>query len=588
MKNTSHLRLVSFLISMLLILGSCRQGNKVEAPSPQDFESFSHRFVEALWQQFPDWASAVGYHATDHLLTIPDASNRAADIAFCNQYLDSLKHFEIPGMDVHSATDIKLIRNKLKAIIWETDTLREWEWNPSVYNPGSSFGYMLGGTYAPLDERLMAIYQKIIHLPAYYAAAIDNINNPVEEYTTMAIERTKGFAQTLSGKLSDSISISGLDEETKHNFTERISKAISAIEAFVSHLENDILPGLNDMGRDFRLGAELYKSKFNYNLQARYTPDEIYDIAIYERDETYTEMLVLTKRLWEKYFGEKPSSINLQSVDLMIEKIAESHTHRDSFQYAIEAQLNELTTFIEANDLLTLDADKPLVVREMPAYSRGISAVNISAPGPYDANEATYYNVNKLDGFSTEEAESFLMEYNDYMLQILNIHEAIPGHYTQLVYSNKTPSLIKSIFHNGTMVEGWACFAERMMLEAGYGDHAPELWLMYYKWYLRIISNTLLDIGVHTKNMSREDAIDLLVNGAFQETAEAEGKWVRVTRSSVQLCSYFTGLTEILDLRAETKSRQGDAFSVKNFNETFLGYGSIPVKYIRELMNQME
>jgi uncharacterized protein (DUF885 family) len=198
--------------------------------------------------------------------------------------------------------------------------------------------------------------------------------------------------------------------------------------------------------------------------------------------------------------------------------------------------------------------------------------------------------VGSFAGWSKERIESYLREYNHYILQILNIHEAIPGHYTQLVYSNQSPSIIKSIFGNGTMIEGWAVYTERMMLENGYGaekgatEASPEMWLMYYKWNLRSTCNTILDYGVHVNNLSKEDAINLLVNEAFQQQAEAEGKWKRVSVTQVQLCSYFTGYTEIYDFREELKKKQGDQFKLKQFHETFLSYGSAPVKYIRELM----
>jgi uncharacterized protein (DUF885 family) len=167
---------------------------------------------------------------------------------------------------------------------------------------------------------------------------------------------------------------------------------------------------------------------------------------------------------------------------------------------------------------------------------------------------------------------------------VLNIHEAIPGHYAQLVYSNESPSIIKSILGNGAMIEGWAVYTELMMLENGYGNNEPELWLMYYKWNLRTVCNTILDISVHTRDMSKEDALHLLINEAFQQEAEAKGKWKRVSVSSVQLCSYFTGFTEIYELRELLKERMGDKFDLKTFHEKFLSYGSAPVKHIKTMM----
>ncbi|HRH64474.1 MAG TPA: DUF885 domain-containing protein, partial [Bacteroidia bacterium] len=238
---------------------------------------------------------------------------------------------------------------------------------------------------------------------------------------------------------------------------------------------------------------------------------------------------------------------------------------------------------IKKKELIYIDPSKPLVVRKEPAYMQGVAGVSISAPGPYDKNGNTYYNVGSMASYTKEAAESYLREYNRYILQILNIHEAIPGHYTQLIYSNQSPSLIKSLFGNNAMIEGWAVYTERMMMENGYDD-SPEMWLMYYKWHLRSVCNTILDISVHTKEMKKEDALNFLVNEAFQQQAEAENKWRRVSVTQVQLCCYFTGYSEIYDFREELKSKQKEAFKLKEFHEKFLSYGSAPVKNIRSLM----
>jgi uncharacterized protein (DUF885 family) len=208
----------------------------------------------------------------------------------------------------------------------------------------------------------------------------------------------------------------------------------------------------------------------------------------------------------------------------------------------------------------------------------------VSAPGPLNPTATTYYNVTPLDNFTPEEAESLLREYNDWTLQILNIHEAIPGHYTQLVHANKSGSLVKSVFANGSMIEGWAVFGEKLMLDAGYGNGTPEIWLSWMKWNLRSVVNTILDYEIQTQGLQRDAALRMMTREAFQQDAEATEKWVRATLSQVQLASYFNGYVEITELRDEMRARQGSAFTVKGFNNRFLSYGNAPVRLIRELM----
>ena len=82
--------------------------------------------------------------------------------------------------------------------------------------------------------------------------------------------------------------------------------------------------------------------------------------------------------------------------------------------------------------------------------------------------------------------------------------------------------------------------------------------------------------------MTKEQALNLLINEAFQQQAEADGKWKRVSLTQVQLCSYFAGYTEIYEFRESLKKEDKD-FDLKKFHEKFLSYGSAPVKYIKEL-----
>ena len=127
-------------------------------------------------------------------------------------------------------------------------------------------------------------------------------------------------------------------------------------------------------------------------------------------------------------------------------------------------------------------------------------------------------------------------------------------------------------------------YGERMMLESGYGGNTPEMWLMYSKWNLRVVSNTILDYSVHVLGMNEAQAMDLLVRQAFQTRSEASEKWRRVQLSSVQLTSYFSGYSDIMELRERRRQALGPRFVLKEFHEQFLSHGSAPVKMIGELM----
>jgi len=424
------------------------------------------------------------------------------------------------------------------------------------------------------------------NVPAYYESAKATIANPTLEHTELAITQNRGGVYVFDQMIRDSINAANMGEHERQMMMVQLDTTIAAINNYVNWLENDLAPSLDsNSARTFRLGKDLYYDKVEFDLAAASGADDIYQKAIQHKKMLHKKMYEITATLWPDYFDGDAPPDTLVAIRNMIDTLSYKHVHRDSFIAAIEQQLPELVRFVINNELMYLDPSKPLVVRETPLFMRGTGAgASVSAPGPYDSYANTYYNVTPLDRYSDEEAESYLREYNYYILQILNIHEAIPGHYTQLVYSNTSPSLIKSVFGNGTMIEGWAVYTERMMLESGYGEDDPAMWLMYYKWNLRTVCNTILDYGVHVLGMTEQEAKDLLINEAFQQDAEASGKWRRVKLTSVQLYSYFTGYTEIYDLRDEMKEQLGSDFNLKEFHEKFLSYGSAPVKYIRELM----
>jgi uncharacterized protein (DUF885 family) len=575
---------VSFFAITLLF--SCNKSSKSNEDKALDkkFDTYKDGFVTALWKISPEWASSVGYHKLDSVLVVPDDKQDKIELDFANAQLDSLKKFDIENLSDNNKTDFHLIKNQLESTIFDIKELKSGEWDPSSYNVCGSFAEILNGSYDTPEIRLRAFSAKMNNIPAFYEAAKKNIKNPTVEHTELAIGQNLGGSSVFEGELTDALAKSKLSDTEKKEMLAKAKVSVKAIADYANWLKN--LP--NKTPRSFRLGAALYAKKFNFDIQSGYSADEIFKIAVDHKKELHDKMFVLADKLWTKYKGDAPKpSDKLDLIQQVIDKISLQHTTPEKFQSEIEKQIPELAAYVKAKDLLYIDPSKPLVVRKEPAYMAGVAGASISSPGPYDKNANTYYNVGSMSGWTPENAESYLREYNDYILQILNIHEAIPGHYAQLVYSNQSPSIIKSILGNGAMVEGWAVYAERMMLESGY-KNSDEMWLMYYKWNLRATCNTILDISVHTKNMSKDDALKLLTKEAFQQQAEADGKWKRVTLSQVQLCSYFTGYTEIYNLREELKKQQGTKFNLKEFHEKFLSYGSSPVKYIKELMLSKE
>ncbi|WP_299266141.1 DUF885 domain-containing protein [uncultured Psychrosphaera sp.] len=550
------------------------------------FSQFSESFIEQFWQLNPGYGVYVGFYKYDDVLPIPNAETKQRDLAFYQQQLAMLNAINPELLSPSNASDFYILKNQLESGIWSSNELKSGQWNPSNYNVAGVFGVILNTDYKPLNERLQTIIKRMENIPAYYKAAQQNLINPTLTHTQLALQQSAGTAGLFKTSIAEKVKSSSLSAQDKELFAQRLAETNKAINGYITWLEAKAVElEQSTTAKDFRIGKDLYKQKFKLDIFSGYTADELFAKAVSEKKRVHQEMIKIADKLWPKYFDgiEKPQD-KLVMIKKVIDHISVKHVKRDDFVSSIREQIPELEAFVLKHDLITMDKDKPLVVRETPEYQRGFAGASINAPGPYDAEANTYYNVTPLDNFNDEQAESYLREYNHWLLQVLNIHEAVPGHYTQLVHSNKSKSLVKSIFGNGAMIEGWAVYTERMMLEEGYGDNEPELWLMYYKWNLRVIMNAILDYSIQVNGLTEAEALDMMINQAFQEKSEATGKWRRATLSQVQLTSYFTGYSEIYQLREELKQATGDKFNLKEFHDQFLSYGSAPVPIIKKLM----
>lgn len=560
------------------------------------FDNFKEKFLSRYWQLHPSSAVYSGYYLHDDQLEIPNGDLRALRRSFFVRELQALKQFDATELSLNNASDVSIIDGRLRADIWYIDQFRRYEWDPSIYNVAGAFGVILNTDYKPLSERLNTVLARLDNVPAYYIAAKDNIKTPTLEHLGLAIQQSKGALSMFELSIPTKIADAGLSPEKAAEFEPKLALSVVAIKGYLAWMESlqaelaktSDQPTEGELAvvpRDFRIGAELYEKKFAHDIVSDYSAKELYDLAVAAKKTLHQEMASITRELWSKYFQEQEMpQDDLMAIKMMIDHLSVRHIERDKFVDEIRRQMPIIQQFMNDNQLLDSDPTRPLVVRLTPEYQRGFAGASVNAPGPYDATANTYYNVSPLDNFTDEQAESYLREYNHWILQILNIHEATPGHYTQLMHANKSPSKIKSIFANGAMIEGWAVYSERMMLEAGYGDNEPEMWLMYSKWNLRVVVNTILDYSVHVLGMTSEQGIDMLMNEAFQERAEAEGKWRRATVSQVQLTSYFTGYSEIYALREELKQEMGESFDLREFHNNFLSYGNAPVPLIRNLM----
>ena len=359
------------------------------------------------------------------------------------------------------------------------------------------------------------------------------------------------------------------------------------MDAQQTWLDQTLVPNAHG---DFRLGAEKYDQKLRFSLSSNLSRTEIKQRAQAEITRVRGVMYGIARQLLQAKpnapaLPETPTDAQQQAAIEAALALAYAHRPaRDGVVDAAKTALQSATDFVRQHDLVTLP-DAPVDVILMPEFQRGVAVAYCDSPGPLDRNLKTFFAISPIpDDWTQAQTDSFLREYNDSMIQLLAIHEGMPGHYLEGWHSAKYPSVLRGVLRSGLFAEGWAVYTERMMQEQGYLDNDPLFHLVQLKFYLRTVANAILDQGVHVDGWSREQAMQLMTHDTFQQESEAAGKWTRAQLTSAQLPTYFVGAQEQLDLREAVRARQGTAFNLKAYHDQVLSYGAPPVRYVRELM----
>ena len=582
----------AFLILLLISLISCNPQKQNDTKNTDEkidlkFSEFETAFLDSYWQQYPSGSINSGYGKYYDKLVIPDSATTLVNIAFSNQWIDSLNKFDYNQLSDNNKISFNILKNQLQSDIWYTTVFKQYEWDASIYNISSSCDYIINQPYAQLDERLKILTKYLENSDKYYKAAFNNLKRPTKEHVEMSIMQNQGGLEIFGKALTDSIQASHLSVNEKESLQNNIQKATNAMKGYVTSLKT-IIADKNYAFRDFRIGKKLFDEKFKFDIVTDFTPEEIYKKAIADKQYYHHKMFVIADSIWPKYYNtqSKPKD-SLELIQLVLNKIQLNHVAPSEYFNSLSSQVFDLKKFIIEKNLFDFDTNSaPIKVRYMPVYARGFTLANAEFIPPYQKKGTTYYNIDDLTLYPKEKAESCLRESNFYSSQILSIHEAVPGHCLQGLYNNKSSDVLRSVFQNGAMIEGWAVYTEAMMIENGWGNHAPEMELTLGIWRLRELANVIIDYDIQCLNKPKKDIVNFLTKECFQTDAQVEEKYHRATLSQVQLCSYFTGAKAIQALREEYQKKMGSQFNLKDFHEKFLSYGSSPVKYIRERMLQ--
>jgi uncharacterized protein (DUF885 family) len=494
-------------------------------------------------------------------------------------------------LDAQTQADYDLVANAAGFALFGLTKERFHQYKPQMYaeDLGNALFANISLEYADKKTRAADLTARVARVPGFLAVARRNLRATNDIYTKVALEETDGVSALVKNM--------GAEFTRGTPSAARYAKVATPAIAALAEFQRFVKDTLSKRGSvDWRSGVGLFNAKWKYSLAVSLTPDEELKIAEDSMQRTRAEMLVLARPLHDKWFpthkheGDSTAVLNA-IVSETLARIGAEHANRDSLLQAAKGDVEALTKVLRDQRTVSLDSFPNLQVIPTPEFMRGSYGVAgaVFAP-PLNPNLATFFWVTPIPAaWTTERADSKLREYNTYKMLDLTMHEGIPGHVVQGAYANLlTPDwrrLLRSVYSNTPYVEGWAVYAEHVMMYDAHvdGGDPVKMKLTDLKGMLRIYTNVIIDIRLHTRNMPGDSAVAFMMRDAFQERPEAEAKLQRAQLDYVQLNAYFAGVEEWTRLRQDVEKRDGKNLNLCKYHDTVLLYGALPVPVIRRL-----
>ncbi len=565
MKQTAILLFASFLM-----LSSCGSNKTLK------MEELVEQFVQQSLAYSPTAATAAGYHAhkgvpLDQLMDDMSEQRLEEQRRFYRLTKEVLKNMPIDSADPETDADGVIIRNQVELALLELTEIQSYKHNPTLYVEmiGNGLFSLYALESAPLEKRFQNIIARMEKIPSLLEQAKANLTDAPQIWNQVAVQENAGNIALIDKELR-----SKCPEGMRNDYGRAAAVALSALKSFQTFLEGD----LSKKTSDWRLGPEKYSKKFLYSLVV----DSSSGGTLVEAETKFKAVKLQMEGLARDVKGDVKKKLDL---------ISRQQSSVNSYFGDARADLKEARDFVKQSNLVPLPNRDNLQVIETPEFMRGIYAVGGFNPAPaLEPALGAYYWLTPIPkDWPKERIASKLREYNTFGLKLLTLHEAMPGHYVQAEYANEVQPqsrrLLRSIYGNGPYVEGWAVYITEQMLDAGYLDRSPELRMTFLKQQLRMIANTILDVRLHTMGMTDEEAMTLMVDGAFQEEEEARAKLQRAKLSSCQLPTYYLGYREWQNLRARAL-KGNPSQSLSAFHKRALSEGAVPMTELVMLMER--
>ena len=548
------------------------------------FEQLAEEYLKGHLAWRPQLGTSLGFHEHDGKVTDFSADSLKAEQARLHSFDERLGQTRTKALSASVFYDYRILQNAIKRELFSFEQMESYSRNPMTYAGVLDVNIYIKRNFAPLEQRVASITAILRQAPNIFAAAHANLAESLPRpQIELAIDQANGAVDFLGKDLVDALA-QVKDEKLMADFKAANNRAIEELRNYATYLKEQKLPKANEQ---YALGREKYSKLLEYGEMVKLRPEQLLEIGIRELHRKQDAFAEAAKEIDP---GKKPTDV--------FQEIQKDHPTEKSLIPDTARDLEMIRQFLIDHKIISLPSPVRAQVTETPQYLRATSFASMDTPGPFEtkATEAYYYVTPPEANWPPQQKEEWLSAFNYYTTDIVSVHEAYPGHYVQFLHLNASPATkLEKIFGSYAFIEGWAHYAEEMMVDQGFvigtsATPAHEQQIKAAKYRLAQTDEALLrvcrfcvSVKMHCQGMTVDDATKFFVDNCYYEEKPARQEAMRGTFDPEYL--YYTlGKLEIFKLRDDYQKQQGTGFSLQQFHDQMLRHGAPPLRLLREVM----
>jgi len=574
------------LLLCITLIGGCAKLSSSSSGAPEAdvaFEKVAQDYIKGFLAWRPQTGTALGFHEYDGKVTDFSRASLDSELARLKEFEGKLAAISIETLSPRKAYDYGILQGSIRREIFGFEKMQIFSRNPMTY-ASLDVNIYIKRNFAPLENRVRSIIAILNQAPNMTAAARANLEEslPRPQIET-AIDEAEGGAKFLGGDLVAALK-DFKNEPLMSEFRTSNQRAIAELTNYVKFLKEQKLPKANN---SYPLGREKYVQLLGSAEMISLSPEELLEVGLRE-----------LKRKQED-FSESARIIdpNAKPIDVF-KAIQKDHPTEQSLIPDTAKNLEMIRQFLIEHHIITLPSQVRAEVKETPQFMRATSFASMDTPGPFEkkATEAYYYVTPVEPDWPAQQKEEWLTAFNYYTTDIVSVHEAYPGHYVQFLCLNASSATpLEKIFTSYAFTEGWAHYAEQMLVDEGFGasnstNLSPEERIKAAKYRLAQTDEALLrvcrlcvSIKMHCQGMTVDEATKFFQDNCYYEQKPAQQEATRGTYDPEYLF-YTVGKLQIFKLREDFRKQEGAKFSLQKFHDEMLRHGAPPIRLLREVM----